>query len=271
VAEAIIQPVVAPTPIPEAAEVIQAFEPAMPLPSELPPVRHTDRPSQFRLQRQGARHRFGQALQWAGSSRAHTPLVALAICLVIVLGWYGLASRAKPVTKAASPAILEQIARLTSLPSGENPEVLTVSDASAISQPFMKDAVNGDVVLLFHQAGKAVVYRPSTKTLVAVGPLAARTLVDVATVGLYNGTATSGITSREEPLLTSKIPQLSVVIKEKAIRQDYPKTVVVDLSGKHSDKLQAVADYYRASIVKLPAGETAPQADILVIFGANAQ
>lgn len=66
-----------------------------------------------------------------------------------------------------------KVAKLISLPSDEKPILATVDDKEKLkSQPFFKDAENGDVILIFPQAKKAVVYRENENKLINVGPIA---------------------------------------------------------------------------------------------------
>jgi len=69
--------------------------------------------------------------------------------------------------------LLAKVGKLTTLPTGEQPVVATINDAAALikDQPFYKGAVNGDVVLVYQKAAKAIVYSPSRNTIVNVGPI----------------------------------------------------------------------------------------------------
>ncbi|MBX4206365.1 hypothetical protein KW784_01075 [Candidatus Parcubacteria bacterium] len=58
------------------------------------------------------------------------------------------------------------------LPEGEEPELLTVSDLSQVAgQPFFANALVGDKVLVYKQASKAVLWRPSEKKVIEVYPI----------------------------------------------------------------------------------------------------
>lgn len=68
--------------------------------------------------------------------------------------------------------LTQQISQFFQLPTGETPTLATVSDASKVrNQAFFKDAQNGDKVLLYSKAGEAILYRPSTKKIIAVAPV----------------------------------------------------------------------------------------------------
>jgi len=67
--------------------------------------------------------------------------------------------------------LIDKVAKLTDLPSGE-PTVATVSDVSKLSsQTFFVNAKNGDKVLIYSSAKKAILYRPSTNKIINIAPL----------------------------------------------------------------------------------------------------
>ena len=65
----------------------------------------------------------------------------------------------------------ERVGKLMQLPD-EDATVATVQDASQLSgQDFFKDAKDGDKVLIFTIARRAVIYRPSTNMIINSGPI----------------------------------------------------------------------------------------------------
>ena len=70
-------------------------------------------------------------------------------------------------------AIKAKVAKLISIPADETPTLASVTDKTKLKdQPFFKDAENGDQILIFSQAKKAVIYRESENKLINVGPIA---------------------------------------------------------------------------------------------------
>ncbi len=69
-------------------------------------------------------------------------------------------------------AILEEVGEVYTIPEGETPTVATVQDITKLTdQPFFDGAQNGDILIVFDESGQAILYRPSDKKLVKVGPI----------------------------------------------------------------------------------------------------
>jgi hypothetical protein len=63
--------------------------------------------------------------------------------------------------------LVGKVGRLVDLPPGETPTIATVNDSTKLkNQAFFADAKNGDKVLIYSKAGKAVLYRPSTNRII---------------------------------------------------------------------------------------------------------
>ena len=69
--------------------------------------------------------------------------------------------------------ILEKVSKLMILPEGETPAFATITDAATLSkeQAFYRDSENGDIVLVYKEALKAIIYRPGKEIIVNVGPV----------------------------------------------------------------------------------------------------
>ncbi len=58
------------------------------------------------------------------------------------------------------------------LPEGETPTIATVLDKEKLAdQAFFNNSENGDKVLIYTTAKKAILYRPSTKKVIEVAPI----------------------------------------------------------------------------------------------------
>lgn len=66
--------------------------------------------------------------------------------------------------------LIEEVGKIIALPQGETPTVATVTDLEKVkNQAFFANAQNGDKVLIFANAKKAILYRPSEKKIIEVG------------------------------------------------------------------------------------------------------
>jgi hypothetical protein len=195
--------------------------------------------------------------------------------------------------------ILAKVSKLIDLPTDETPTIATVSDVDKLhDQPFFAKAKNGDKVLIYTKAKKAILYDPTANKILEVGPLLTPSTTPTATgsatisispakskaanasdsatansdvkVVLYNGTPVTGLTTPVEKILKDKFPNVTIVDKDTAVKKDYAKTLVIDLDTKKKEDADAIAKALNADISSLPAGETKPaDAEVLIIVGLD--
>lgn len=66
--------------------------------------------------------------------------------------------------------LVSEVGKLISLPSDEKPTVATITDIEKLKdQAFFVNAKNDDKVLIYTNAKKAILYRPSEKRIIEVG------------------------------------------------------------------------------------------------------
>ncbi len=110
--------------------------------------------------------------------------IFLGLVIGVIVGVGGLwtwnyfngASSANAVSQVAQAQVKDIIAKagkLVLLPTNEEPVVATINDASGLikEQPFYKGSNNGDVVIVYQKAAKAIVYSPARNIIVNVGPV----------------------------------------------------------------------------------------------------
>jgi cell division protein FtsL len=96
--------------------------------------------------------------------------------------------------KTETQNLIDKVGKLTVLPAGETPTIATVTDASKLKdQAFFVNAVTGDKVLIYTNAKKAFLYRPSTNKLINIAP-----------VNLGTGTSTTTQTTTPTTTTTKK-------------------------------------------------------------------
>ena len=109
-------------------------------------------------------------------------LLVPVLLIVAVLGIYGsyyffkqnqesqnLLKNPSEINAVQSKEILAKVEILLILPKDENPTIVSVVDKSKLKgQKFFEKAENGDKVIIFLKAKKAILYRPSSNKIVDV-------------------------------------------------------------------------------------------------------
>jgi hypothetical protein len=215
--------------------------------------------------------------------------VLIAVLLVIILagslaaaGYFYWQYRKFTAASREVDDLTSKLSQVIELPQ-ETPTLATVTDVQKLSaQPFFAHAQNGDKVLIFPNAKKAILYRPSTQKIIEVAPFQQLDTTQTASptpapqqgqnasanVVLLNGTKTVGLTTRVATQLKTKFPNVTIVSKASAAKTDYTQTTVVDLSGTNASLAAAIATELNGVVGALPTGETKPSTgDIAIILG----
>lgn len=122
--------------------------------------------------------------------RRYFLLVVVLTLVLVIVGAYQLGRssvyRAHPELGSAEQAnaILGEVSKLIQLPPGEQPTMATINDATSAkkSQPFLGNAINGDILIVYPTTKEAILYRPSSNKLIAVGPVNSGTVQQVPIV-----------------------------------------------------------------------------------------
>ena len=225
-------------------------------------------------------------------TRSRMPLKSLGVVLLFVIavlaiigGYYYYDKYQKVlkdpqiITRQETEWLVSRGSILMQLPQDETPSIATVIDKDKLKdQPFFKECENGDKVLIYTKAKKAILYRPSANKVIEVTPLSidesAANGADLSGVesqmvkiALYNGTPDSKLLDSTEATLKDSITNIQITTKVEAKKSDYSKTFVVDLTGDRASEVKKIAETLGGEVSTLPAGETAPDADILIIIG----
>lgn len=188
------------------------------------------------------------------------PLLLIALAAATML-FTGLQPNEQEIEKSL---IAEMSARVVT-PKDEIPALSTVVNKDEINQAFLSNAEKGDKVFLYFKAGKAIVYRPSTKQIVNIGPLTEPS----PKVFVRNGTVRAVPASVKTKIEQSG--QYIVSSQDASPKRTYKKTLVIDVAGNRPDVAGSVARLLGATVAQLPEGESNPDADILVIVGSDAR
>jgi hypothetical protein len=189
-----------------------------------------------------------------------------------------------PVVTAPTPVlnVVDRVSELIPVPADEQPIVRTISDVGVLreSNPFYKDAENGDKVLFW--SDKAVIYSLSKDKIVSIAtanppPTPVLSAADQATstqitlenvtIEVRNGSGVNGAAAKLKKLLVSEGLSVSLIGDAKTKQES---TIVVDQTlGKAPVALSKAAKLSVGTISPLPAGEPVSKADLLIIIGKN--
>ncbi len=167
--------------------------------------------------------------------------------------------------------LVTQLKKIMEVPD-EKPVVATVKDKDTLKsqQAFFAQAENGDKLIVFQTARKAILFRPSIGKIIESGPLITtptQQQTQTIKVAVYNGTTQAGLATKVEENIKKAAGASIVTSVADAKSKDYAKTIVVDVTGNNKQSTADVAKFLGAEVSTLPAGETKPDADILIIVG----
>jgi len=113
------------------------------------------------------------------SRRVVKRIALLLVALLIILGlarffhFHNWGLSPEQIQQQQVAALVQKVSALILLPVGDTPIVATVSDAASLKsqQSFYQNASNGDVLMIYTQAQRAILYRPSVNKIINVGPI----------------------------------------------------------------------------------------------------
>ncbi len=107
----------------------------------------------------------------AGLLIAGAAVIVVGLLLLFLLP-SGDISKDGKITEREAQKVKTEVAKLINLPQ-EEPVMALVTNADQLiaEQPFYQGVTNGDVLIIYPQARKAVLFNPRTSKLVNVGPV----------------------------------------------------------------------------------------------------
>lgn len=212
----------------------------------------------------------------AKKSFISTKTVFRVITVLIILGLAGATgfyykkyndlknSSPEKIQEAQNKSIIDEVAKVYALPGDETPVVGKVSDKEAIKKqyPVLDSVENGDYLLIYQKAKKAVLYRPSTKQVIKEIPVSVEASVKLKVVG-----SAAERQAVEKTLNDNKITYADGGVAKTAISG----VTVVDVSGKNAETAKTLAEKVGGTVGSLPAGEDKPSdADLAIFVGPTA-
>jgi hypothetical protein len=236
------------------------------------------------------------------SVRGPKPLTVISWAIVAVLLFvavgaaiyfyraYRQATDVKP-TVNETEKLITRLSQFMELPQGEAPTLATVTDKTKLEgQDFFMKAENGDQVLIYKAAGKAILFRPSTGKIVNFAPVNTKDSAGNPTASetSQQDHATSSAESASEPAVASPqggqevAPVVSPVGKAKVALYNGSTTVGItakvekELSTGLADSVEVVAkdaaskkDYEGVMVVDLSGARSQDASSIAGLLGGT--
>jgi hypothetical protein len=211
-------------------------------------------------------------------------LVAILVVLVIAVGSSAVYFyiQYRNATTDPNAATIASVGQLIMLPS-EKPTIAVVTNKSKLSgDTFFNNAKDGDKVLIYLKSKVVILYRPSINKIVAAAyGTEAQSATSAASpssssssqsqdlsVAIYNGSPMTGEGTTVQQKILKSINNVTVPIVQNAKHQ-YSNSMVVDLTGNHTQAATQLAGFLGMSTGALPAGETNPNTNLLIIIGSD--
>lgn len=201
-------------------------------------------------------------------------LVIVAVVVILVLGgaagyfffkYQNIKKNPNQVAQAEVNRVAKLVGQLIALPNDESPTLATIQDKDKIKdQPFFANTKNGDIILIYTKAKKAIIFREKENKIINVGPIS---------IDQQNGTpvalvnAGGNIDSVKKALSDKFGANVTVASTTDAKNKANVKQLtVVDSAGNSGDLAKQIADAIGGTVGSLPSGETAPAGANIVIF-----
>jgi uncharacterized protein (UPF0333 family) len=188
-----------------------------------------------------------------------------AATIYFFIQYQGIKKNPNQVSQAETKRLVKLVGELISLPADESPTLATVQDKSKLAgQSFFENTQNGDVILIYTKAKKAIVYREKGNKIINVGPIS---------IDQQNGTPVAlvnagGNTDSIKKALSDKFGASVTVASttDAKNKSNVKQLTVVDSAGNSGELAKQIAEAIGGTVGSLPSGETAPTGANIVIF-----
>lgn len=100
-------------------------------------------------------------------------ILSLASSLYIFGQYKKLLKNADNIGQAESAMILNKLSKIIELPKDEIPQLADIIDIDKLKgDPFFSESKNGDKIIIYSKAKKAIIYRLEENKIINVGPIA---------------------------------------------------------------------------------------------------
>ena len=99
-------------------------------------------------------------------------IITIGVSVFLFINLSNIKNNPQTITQKETQDVLMSVGKIIILPKDEVPIIATVTDLNALkNQPFFANAKVGDKVLIYHKAGKAILYDPIANKIVELAPL----------------------------------------------------------------------------------------------------
>jgi len=98
-------------------------------------------------------------------------IIAAVTAVIVIVSVAAYILYFQPTSELTNQQVIDRVQSLSDVPNSEIPTIATVEDAEslAIQDGFYSDAENGDIILVYSQSKRAILYRPDDNTIIKNG------------------------------------------------------------------------------------------------------
>lgn len=180
----------------------------------------------------------------------------------------------KTAAGTAGLTVLERLNKHILLPQAQSAQTSTLSNVASLKKTdtFYEYAQDGNLLVQFPNL--EIIYDPSadvivnarTKNTGQIAGAEARAMQGAISLDIRNGAGVAGLAGKTAQTFTG-VKEYVVKTVGNGAKSDYPKTVIVNLSGKDVSGLEKQFGVSAVSV--LPAGEKTSDADVVIILGRS--
>ncbi|MBN1162123.1 hypothetical protein JXA34_00035 [Patescibacteria group bacterium] len=196
--------------------------------------------------------------------------------------------------------IIREVSEMVEVPSNEEPTVANISNVHRLqNQKFFENAQNGDKLVFYRDAKRAILYRPSTNKIIEIATVNVQEMDETVTestssvkgestniykidpsnedttptvnISIYNGTRTvSGLAKKTELFLEKNVKEYKLQVAGMGdTSKVFDESIVVSLNEDTYGVAEDLADYLGATVTELPdsEGDLGKGSDIVIIIG----
>ena len=174
--------------------------------------------------------------------------------------------------------LVEEIGKIIDLPKDETPLFRNVVDPQKLKdEPFFANAQVDDKVLIYSNAKKAYLYRPSEKKMINFASInigeqtstPASPAQQETKFVILNGTTTAGLAGKYRDIVSQKITGAKIVSVGNYSEKTIEKTFIAQSTNTNSDKQEEIAKTLEIQTGAINSDQIDDEADFIIVVGAN--